>query len=435
MPRTSRVLALVTLVACGGGGDGGPTPPTTAAVATVSVSPGSPSIAPSQTVQLTATLRDAGGNQLGGRSVAWSASPSGVGTVSSSGLVTAIAEGTLSVTASSEGKSGTATVTVVSNAVATVVVSASQSILVPQQTTQLTAVLRDAQGHDVTGRSVSWSSSQPQVGTVTGNGVVTALTPGDLTITATADGKSGSVQLTVTTGGVVGASGGTLDLAGGAVELIVPPGAVSTNTTITVTSQLPTTAGAPPDWQFIGPVYVLGPAGTTFAQPVTVKLSFQTDDLPAWVMSGDLSVLQFDGAQWAGLTDIAVDVDNHTISGRTTRIRQQQHNEHPPAVGGQRRRGRRRVERRDDRRDRCAGSRGEPDAGLRQRERPAAQRDVHRGPGTARHDSATAGQHRRRCCIAGRPPDATARSAADPAASGARSPKCSTRRPDRSSTS
>ncbi len=120
--------------------------------------------------------------------------------------------------------------------------------------------------------------------------------------------------------GMVGAAGGTLDFAGGAVQLVVPAGAVSTNTTITVTSQQQASAAAPAGRQVVGPVYVLGPAGTTFAKPVTVKLSYQPSNLPAWVMSGDLSLLQFDGIQWSGLTDIAVDGDHHTISGRLMAI-------------------------------------------------------------------------------------------------------------------
>jgi hypothetical protein len=63
-------------------------------------------------VQLTATLRDAGGNVLTGRVVTWSTSASGVATVSGTGLVTGVSAGAATITATSEGKSGTAALTV-----------------------------------------------------------------------------------------------------------------------------------------------------------------------------------------------------------------------------------------------------------------------------------------------------------------------------------
>jgi alpha-tubulin suppressor-like RCC1 family protein len=62
--------------------------------------------------QLTTTLKDAAGTVLSGRTVAWSSSDPAVGTVSA-GLVTAVAPGTVTITATSEGVSGTAGVTVI----------------------------------------------------------------------------------------------------------------------------------------------------------------------------------------------------------------------------------------------------------------------------------------------------------------------------------
>src|SRR6266487_3873049 len=60
-------------------------------VASVSVSPASASLLPTQTAQLTATLLDSTGAVLTGRTVTWSSSSSGVATVNGSGLVTAVA--------------------------------------------------------------------------------------------------------------------------------------------------------------------------------------------------------------------------------------------------------------------------------------------------------------------------------------------------------
>ena len=81
-------------------------------VATVTVAPATASVQVGATVQLAATLRDAGGNVLTGRPVAWTTNASGVATVSASGLVTGVAAGSATITATSEARTGTATITV-----------------------------------------------------------------------------------------------------------------------------------------------------------------------------------------------------------------------------------------------------------------------------------------------------------------------------------
>jgi uncharacterized protein YjdB len=86
---------------------------TPAPVATVTVTPNPASVAVGATLQLTATLKDANGNTLTGRTVAWTTSNASFATVnSSSGLVTGVAAGSATITATSEGKSGTSAVTV-----------------------------------------------------------------------------------------------------------------------------------------------------------------------------------------------------------------------------------------------------------------------------------------------------------------------------------
>jgi len=91
-----------------------PPPPPPAPVASVVVSPASASVPVGATVQLTASLKDASGNVLTGRTIAWGTSAAGVATVSASGLVTGSAAGTATITATSEGKSGTALIVVAS---------------------------------------------------------------------------------------------------------------------------------------------------------------------------------------------------------------------------------------------------------------------------------------------------------------------------------
>src|SRR5206468_2143496 len=81
-------------------------------VASVSVTPAAASVAPGQTVQLTASALDASGNVLSGWTTSWSSGDPAVALVDGSGLVTGVAAGPATITATSGGQIGTATVTV-----------------------------------------------------------------------------------------------------------------------------------------------------------------------------------------------------------------------------------------------------------------------------------------------------------------------------------
>ena len=67
---------------------------------------------PGEEVQLTATVRDAGGNILPGRTVTWTSADPAKATVDAAGLVTAVAVGSTTVQAASEAKTATVTFSV-----------------------------------------------------------------------------------------------------------------------------------------------------------------------------------------------------------------------------------------------------------------------------------------------------------------------------------
>ena len=81
-------------------------------IATVTVSPDTATVIVGGTRQLAAIAWDAAGAPLSGRPVTWASADSVIARVSSLGLVTGRATGSVVVTATSEGKSGTATITV-----------------------------------------------------------------------------------------------------------------------------------------------------------------------------------------------------------------------------------------------------------------------------------------------------------------------------------
>src|SRR5437773_748391 len=167
-------------------------------VASVSVTPGTATIGVGQTAQYAAITRDAFGNPLGGRTVTWSSSNPAVATVNGAGQATGVAVGAAPLTAPSEGKSGTAALTVTNVPVASVTVSPASASVPAGQTVQLTVTPRDANGNPLSGRTVTWASSNPGVATVSGSGLVSGVAGGAATITATSEGQSGSSAITVT---------------------------------------------------------------------------------------------------------------------------------------------------------------------------------------------------------------------------------------------
>ncbi len=169
----------------------------TAPVQTVTVSLASPSLLPGQTTQATATLTDAVGNVLTGRAVTWSSLDPTIASVSATGVVTAVGTGSVIIRATSEGKTGDATLTIGVDPVASVTVSVGSVSLSAGQTTQASAVARDAIGNVLNGRTVAWSSLNTNIATVSISGAVTAVAAGTATIRATVESQTGDAPVTV----------------------------------------------------------------------------------------------------------------------------------------------------------------------------------------------------------------------------------------------
>ena len=172
---------------------------TLAPVATVQVTPATTSVLVNATVQLSATLRDANGTVLTGRTVTWSTGNPARAQVNSTGLVLGVGAGSVTITATSEGQSGSATVTVNAVPVATVAVTPATATIVVGDSVQLTATTRDSAGNILTGRSIAWTSSHATTrASVSSAGWVRGVGAGTATITATSEGRSGTATVTVT---------------------------------------------------------------------------------------------------------------------------------------------------------------------------------------------------------------------------------------------
>ena len=199
LSRYASAVLVIGAAACGGGSDvTGPSGGGSTAVASVSLNQTSASIAIGASLTLVATVRDAQGNSITSGTTSWSSSDSTIAAVSSSGVVTGKSTGSATITASSGGKSATATITVTGIPVASITLNASTASIVTGQTVTFTAVTKDASGNVLSGRAITWGSSTPGVATVDVNGTVTGVSPGTATITATSGTASASATVTVT---------------------------------------------------------------------------------------------------------------------------------------------------------------------------------------------------------------------------------------------
>ena len=101
------LAALVLLVAACGESTAPPPP-----IAAVTIVPESVEVVVRGTVQLTPAMWDASGSAVRERAMTWASSDPAVGTVSSTGLVTALLRGSTTITLTCEGRRATAVVVV-----------------------------------------------------------------------------------------------------------------------------------------------------------------------------------------------------------------------------------------------------------------------------------------------------------------------------------
>jgi uncharacterized protein YjdB len=168
-----------------------------APVFSVSVSPSSATLVVGQTVELEAQPRDASGQPLSGRSVTWSSSQSEIATVTSAGVVAAVSPGTATITASSEGRNGTATIVVDAPSVNRVEITPATTAVDVGGSFRLSATVYDSRGNVVPGAQVAWASSDTRIATVDNTGRVVGVREGSVIITATSGDKAGTAAVSV----------------------------------------------------------------------------------------------------------------------------------------------------------------------------------------------------------------------------------------------
>ena len=181
---------------------------TAATLNSITVTPAAPSLADGAKVQLTATGSFSDGtNENLTRYVSWTSADKSIAHVSNAlkgaGLVTALGQGSTAISAQLGGVKGSANVTVTAATLSSIAVTPANPSIAANSTVQLTATgtYSDHTTQDLTTQA-SWTSSNDtvaQVSNVTNSqGLVTGLTPGSASISATVNGVHGQTSVSVT---------------------------------------------------------------------------------------------------------------------------------------------------------------------------------------------------------------------------------------------
>ncbi len=172
-------------------------PPSGSVAAALSIPPPEP-LQVGDTVTLVAAALDPRGRPLKAAHVSWSSSQPQVADVdAATGRVRAYTPGTALIIARSGTESAIAPVSVLPAAVAAVRVEGARPLKVGDTLT-LRAELQDQHDKRLSDRPIAWESSDDEVaGVDPASGAIDARAPGSVNITATSEGKSGQVSLTV----------------------------------------------------------------------------------------------------------------------------------------------------------------------------------------------------------------------------------------------
>ncbi|HEX8430361.1 MAG TPA: Ig-like domain-containing protein, partial [Longimicrobium sp.] len=165
-------------------------------VARVTIAPDTATLIVGASLPLTVSALDAAGNLLPGRAATLVSSNAAVATLDGS-RVTAVAPGTVTITATVEGRTATATITVARVPIATLGIDPASATVIAGRTLQLAIVARDAAGNALVGRAITISTSDIAIAGVNAAAQVTGVAPGVATITAAAEGRTATSTITV----------------------------------------------------------------------------------------------------------------------------------------------------------------------------------------------------------------------------------------------
>jgi hypothetical protein len=173
-----------------------PPPPVVRTVSEVFVRPDVWQVRPGERYRLTAIPLDGNGVPFANPVVTWASQHAGIATVSSTGLLTGVAPGSTTITATSDGVAGTIAVTVLGPIVTVTLIPTPAAIAVGDET-RWAFEARDARGTRMLAQDATWSSSKPGIAFAEVHGRLIGIQPGTADIAATVEGVTGKAVLTV----------------------------------------------------------------------------------------------------------------------------------------------------------------------------------------------------------------------------------------------
>jgi len=150
------------------------------------------------TSRVTATVQDQNRNDISGATATWATSDTTIAIVSSSGLITSVAEGAVLISATMGSLSAGIAVTVTQVPVSLDLAEESLSFELLGTSLQLTAEASDGNGYSMSDTIISWATSNGSVAAVSGSGLVTTVGGGTAQITATAGALEASASVSIT---------------------------------------------------------------------------------------------------------------------------------------------------------------------------------------------------------------------------------------------
>jgi hypothetical protein len=171
-------------------------------VTTIEVTPSTVELGVGEEQEFTATAHYSDSSTADVTTLAtWESTNETVGTISVAGLFTANETGTTTVKATYDSKTGTASVEVCELVLEEIEVTPSTVELDVGDIQQFTAIAKDQDGSEMSGVVITWTSSNPAVGTVSpGEGATTtftALAEGTTTVKAENNSINGTASVTV----------------------------------------------------------------------------------------------------------------------------------------------------------------------------------------------------------------------------------------------
>lgn len=193
----------------------------------------------------------------------------------------------------------------------------SDSVLLADGEIQLNAIVRSVDGTEITGVRPTWTSTDASLATVSSDGRVAGVRPGEVNVRVNAAGAIDQRALSVRTRVPLPPGGGPAlvsTLLDGDVRITLGAGAVPDGTVLHVRA----VDDPPPLARLVsGSAIELGPPGLTFAAPVTLALSY-----PSTIALADqphLRLYRLSGGAWSLASGGSVDVDARRALGAISR--------------------------------------------------------------------------------------------------------------------